>query len=60
MDAKITTQVQLQSIPEGADRGFVRFESGVVTPLPQLTLQARQITDRGTVRFGSASITSER
>ena len=61
MTAKNTTQDQPQSIPEGADRGFVRF-AGTVTPteLPQLKLQAPEITDRGVVRFGSSCITSER
>ena len=53
-----TTQHPPQPI---VDRG-IRFESSTVTPseLPPLKPQARQITDRGIVRFGSGTITSER
>ena len=57
-----TTQHPPQSIPEGADRGFVRFDTSTITlsELPPLKPQAQEITDRGIVRFGSAGITSAR
>lgn len=62
MADKNTTQHPLQPSPESADRGFVRFDSSMITlsELPPLKPQAQEITDRGTVRFGSSMITSER
>ena len=55
-------QHALQPISEGADYGFVRFDSSMMTlsELPPLKPQAREITDRSIVRFGSSMITSER
>ena len=62
MADKNTTQHPPQPIPQGADRGFVRFDSSTITlsHLPPLKPPARDITDSGTVRFGSNSITAER
>jgi hypothetical protein len=62
MAIKSTTQYPPQPIPEDADRGFVRFDISTTTlsELPPLKPQAREITDRGIVRFGSSGITSER
>jgi hypothetical protein len=62
MADKNTTQPPLQPGPEGACRGFVRFDSSTITlsELPLLKPQAREITDRGIVRFGSGMITSGR
>jgi hypothetical protein len=62
MADKNTTQHPPQPILEGADRGFIRFDSSTITlsQLPPLNPQAREITDRGIVRFGSAGITSGR
>jgi hypothetical protein len=62
MADKSTTQYLPQPISGGADRGFVRFDSNTTTPseLPPLKPQAREITDRGLLRFGSCGITSAR
>jgi len=62
MADKNTTRHLPRPIPEGADRGFVRFDSSMMTlsELPPLKPQAREITDRSIVRFGSSMITSER
>jgi hypothetical protein len=61
MAIKNKTQDPPQPIPEGADRGFVQFDSTItLSELPPLKPQARQITDRGIVRFGSCGITSRR
>ncbi|MBV8088483.1 MAG: hypothetical protein JO139_02735 [Alphaproteobacteria bacterium] len=62
MADKSTSQHPLQPSPEGADRGFVRFDSSTITvsELRPLKPQGREITDRGIVRFGSGMITSER
>jgi hypothetical protein len=62
MADKNTSQHSLQPSPEGAYRGFVRFDSSTITlsELPPLKLQAREISDRGIVRFGSSTITSAR
>jgi hypothetical protein len=62
MPDKNTSQHPLQPSPEGAYRGFVRFDSSTIMPseLPPLKPQAREITDRGIVRFGSSNITSAR
>ena len=56
------TQHPPRPIVEGAERGFVRFESSTVplTELPQLKLQAPEITDRGLVRLGNSNIASAR
>ena len=57
-----TSQHSLQPSSEGTDGGFVRFDVSTITvsELPPLKPQARKITDRGIVRFGSSMITSER
>ena len=60
MAIKNKTQYPSQSIPEGTDGGFVRFEAITLSELPPLKPQAQEITDRGIVRFGSSMITSER
>ena len=62
MADKNTSQHPLQPGPESADRGFVRFDSSkrTLSELPPLKPQAREITDRGIVRFGSGTITSAR
>jgi hypothetical protein len=62
MADKNTTRHLPQAILEGGDGGFVRFENSTITllELPPLRLQAREITDRGFVRFGSSMITSGR
>ena len=62
MGVKNPTQHPPPPIPEGTERGLVRFDSSTVTltELPQLKLQAPEITDRGLVRFGSSNITSAR
>ena len=56
------TQHPPRPIVKGAERGFVRFENSRVplTELPQLKLQAPEITDRGLVRLGNSNITSAR
>jgi hypothetical protein len=55
-------QYSSQPVPEGADYGFVRFDSSTITlsELPRLKLQTPEITDRGIVRLGLANITSAR
>jgi hypothetical protein len=56
-------QHALQPISEGADYGFVRFDSSstiTLSELPRLSLQALEITDRGIVRLGLSNITSAR
>jgi hypothetical protein len=62
MADKNTTRYLPQAILEGGDGCFVRFDSGTITfsELPPLKTQAQEITDRGTVRFGSNSITAAR
>jgi hypothetical protein len=62
MADKNTSRHPLQASPESADRGFVRFDSKTITlsDLPPLKPQARKITDRAIVRFGSSMITAER
>ena len=57
-----TSQHPLQLGSERADCGFLRFDSSTITPseLPPLKPQAREITARGIMRFGSAGITSAR
>jgi hypothetical protein len=51
-----------QPIQEGADYGFVRFDSSTIrlSELPRLSLQGPEITDRGIVRLGLSNITSAR
>jgi hypothetical protein len=61
MADKNTSQHLLQPSPKGVDRGFVWFDSTItLLELPPLKPQAREITDRGIVRFGSGTITSAR
>jgi hypothetical protein len=62
MADKNTSQHSLEPTPEGAYRGFVRFDSSTITlaELPTLKPQAQEITDRGIVRFGSSMITTAR
>jgi hypothetical protein len=62
MADKNTSQHPLQPSPEGGYRGFVGFASSTIrsSELPPLKPQAREITDRGFVRFGSAGITPAR
>jgi hypothetical protein len=62
MAEKNTSQHLPQPGPDGADRGFVRFDSSTITlsELPPLKPQAQEITDRGIVRLGAGNITSVR
>ena len=62
MADKNTTRHLPQAVLEGGDSGFVQFDSRTTTRsgMPPLKPQAREITDRGTVRFGGSTITSAR
>jgi hypothetical protein len=59
---KSTTQHPQPSIPEGADRSSVRFDSSTIRPseMPPLKLPARNVIDSGVMRLGSCTITSAR